>query len=78
MDAVSRADNTELNTTFALAAEHERKLAYRTPTSMFSTFDGVSEKREDRVADEWVTQLLRQSDARVFKKYSQMKLQMKR
>ena len=45
---------------------------------MFSTFDGVSEKREDRVADEWVTQLLRQSDARVFKKYSQMKLQMKR
>ena len=30
------------------------------------------------VADEWVTQLLRQGDARVFKKYSQMKLQMKR
>ncbi len=30
------------------------------------------------VADEWVAQLLRQSDARVFKKYSQMKLQMKR
>ena len=30
------------------------------------------------VADEWVTQLLRQSDARVFKKYSQMKLAMKR
>jgi integrase len=30
------------------------------------------------VADEWVTQLLRQTDARVFKKYSQMKLQMKR
>ena len=29
-------------------------------------------------ADEWVTQLLRQSDAKVFKKYSQMKLQMKR
>ena len=29
------------------------------------------------VADEWVTQLLRQSDAKVFKKYSQMKLQMK-
>ena len=26
----------------------------------------------------WVTQMLRQSDARVFKKYSQMKLQMKR
>ena len=30
------------------------------------------------VADEWVTQLLRQSDAQVFKKYSQMKLQTKR
>lgn len=30
------------------------------------------------VADEWVTQLLRQGDAKVFKRYSQMKLQMKR
>ena len=30
------------------------------------------------VADEWVTQLLRQGDAKVFMKYSQMKLQMKR
>ena len=30
------------------------------------------------VADEWVTQLLRQRDAKVFKKYSQTKLQMKR
>ena len=29
-------------------------------------------------ADEWVTQMLRQTDAKVFKKYSQMKLQMKR
>jgi hypothetical protein len=29
------------------------------------------------VADEWVTQLLRQGDTRVFKKYSQMNLQMK-
>ena len=29
------------------------------------------------VADEWLTQLLRQGDAKVFKKYSQMKLQMK-
>jgi len=27
---------------------------------------------------EWVTQMLRQTDAQVFKKYSQMKLQMKR
>jgi len=30
------------------------------------------------VADKWVTHLLRQGDAKVFKKYSQMKLQMKR
>lgn len=30
------------------------------------------------VPDEWVTQLLRQGDANLFKKYSQMKLQMKR
>jgi len=30
------------------------------------------------VAHEWVTQMLRQGDAQVFKKYSQMKLQMKR
>ena len=30
------------------------------------------------VADEWVTHLLPQGDAKVFKKYSQMKLQMKR
>ena len=29
-------------------------------------------------ADEWVTQLLRQSDAKVFRKYSPIKLQMKR
>jgi hypothetical protein len=29
-------------------------------------------------ADEWITQMLRQGDAKVFKKYSQMKLQMKR
>jgi len=30
------------------------------------------------VADEWVTQMLRQGDAQVFEKHSQMKLQMKR
>jgi integrase len=30
------------------------------------------------VSDEWVTQMLRQGDAQVMKKYSQMKLQMKR
>jgi len=36
------------------------------------------ERQPGGVADEWVTQLLRQTDAKVFKKYSQMKLQMKR
>jgi integrase len=30
------------------------------------------------IADEWVIQLLRQGDSHIFKKYSQMKLQMKR
>jgi integrase len=30
------------------------------------------------VADEWVIQMLRQGDSQVFKKYSQMKLQVKR
>ena len=30
------------------------------------------------VADEWVTHMFRQGDSHVFKKYSQMKLQMKR
>src|ERR1700733_15055023 len=30
------------------------------------------------IADEWVSQMLRQTDAQVFKNYSQMKLQMKR
>ena len=32
----------------------------------------------DKVADEWVTLLLRRGDAKVFKKDSQMKPQMKR
>jgi integrase len=30
------------------------------------------------LTDEWVTQVLRQGDSMVFKKYSQVKLQMKR
>jgi hypothetical protein len=30
------------------------------------------------VGEEWLTQLLRQGDAKVFKTYSRMKLQMKR
>ena len=31
----------------------------------------------EAVADEWLTQMLWQGDAKVFKKHSQMKLQMK-
>ncbi len=38
----------------------------------------MKKARAGGVADEWVTQLLRRGDAKVFKKYSQMKLQMKR
>jgi integrase len=34
--------------------------------------------RTGGVAHEWVVQLLRQGDSQVFKRYSQMKLQMKR
>lgn len=35
-------------------------------------------KAPSGLADEWVTRMLRQGDAMVFKKYSQMRLQMKR
>jgi hypothetical protein len=52
------------------------------PPSLWSggALSGSQNSSSDRnpVADEWVTQLLRQGDAKVFKKYSQMKLQMKR
>ncbi len=52
------------------------------PRSLFRIYDLRSpyETRlsAGRVADEWVTQLLRQGDAKVFKKYSQTKLQVKR
>ncbi len=37
---------------------------------------GALERR--RLADEWVVQLIRQGNSDVFKKYSQMKLAMKR
>ena len=39
---------------------------------------GSTTRSATGVADEWVPQLLRPGDAKVFKKYSQMKLQMKR
>ena len=43
------------------------------PASLRSTY--ATRLSAGGVADEWVTQLLRQGDAKVFKKYSQMKLQ---
>ena len=46
------------------------------PASLRSTY--ATRLSAGGVADESVTQLLRQGDAKVFKKYSQMKLQMKR
>ena len=44
----------------------------------FCLYDLRSTHATQVVADEWVTQMLRLSDAKAFKKYSQMKLQMKR
>jgi integrase len=59
-----------------------RKTLRRAKISHFRIYDlrstYATRLSAGRVADEWVTQLLRQSDAQVFKKYSQMKLQMKR
>jgi hypothetical protein len=60
-----------------LALANDRTFIRRTSLSRHSA------RRKPRggaggVADEWVTQLLRQGDAKVFKKYSQMKLQTKR
>jgi integrase len=52
------------------------KLPYFRIYDLRSTY--ATRLRAGGVADEWVTQLLRQGDAQVFKKYSQMKLQMKR
>jgi hypothetical protein len=42
----------------------------------FRFLQGGSDEYSSRCG--WVTQMLRQTDAKVFKKYSQMKLQMKR
>jgi hypothetical protein len=52
------------------------KVPYSRIYDLRSTY--ATRLRAGGVADEWVTQLLRQGDAKVFKKYSQMKLQMKR
>jgi integrase len=59
-----------------------RQTLRRAKVSYFRIYDLRSTYATRRsaggVADEWVTQMLRQGDAQVFKKYSQMKLQMKR
>ena len=61
--------------------------AYQNPHSRFATHPFriydlrstyATRLRAGGVADEFVTQLLRQGDAKVFRKYSYMKLQMKR
>ena len=57
------------------AVDSKRNSPASTPKSATKCESRVS---AGGVADEWVTQLLRQGDAKVFKKYSQMKLQMKR
>ena len=58
------------------------KTLRRAKISYFRTYDlrstYATRLSAGGVADEWVTQMLRQGDAKVFKKYSQMKRQMKR
>jgi integrase len=51
-------------------------LPYFRPYDLRSTY--ATRLSAGGVADEWVIQMLRQGDSQVFKKYSQMKLQMKR
>ena len=64
------SENLLLDFDFESGAVSEARVrAFELPVCRFS---------RNSVADEWVTQLLRQGDAKVFKKYSQMKLQMKR
>jgi hypothetical protein len=47
-------------------------------TAQTSWIPNATQLSAGGVAVEWVTQMLPQGDAQVFKKYSQMKLQMKR
>jgi integrase len=59
-----------------------RKALKRAEVSYFRLYDlrstYATRLSAGGVADEWVIQMLRQGDSQVFKKYSQMKLQMKR
>src|SRR6202162_5589188 len=59
-------------------AEQEAKAALGGRSAAAAETDYATRLSAGGVADEWVTQMLRQGDAQVFKKYSQMKLQMKR
>jgi hypothetical protein len=75
---------SELNATGHLKALKcvWRKTLHRAKVSYFRIYDlrsaYATRLSAGGVADEWVTQLLRQGDSQVFKKYSQMKLRMKR
>jgi hypothetical protein len=53
-------------------------LAAPKPAKVVPSYSGANRLSAGGVPDEWVTQLFHQGDAKVFKKYSQMKLQMKR
>ena len=75
----SENNRTGHQTTFKTAwaaTLHRAKVPYFRIYDLRSTY--ATRLSAGGVADEWVTQLLRQGDAKVFKKYSQMKLQMKR
>jgi hypothetical protein len=49
------------------------RLRFQTPALTWSLSTCATRLSAGGVADEWVTQLLRQGEAKVFKKYSQMK-----
>lgn len=74
-DANSAGHQPTFKTAWA-AALRRAKVPYFRIYDLRSTY--ATRLSAGGVADEWVTQLLRQGDAKVFKKYSQMKLQMKR
>ena len=74
-DANSAGHQVTFKTAWA-ATLRRAKVAYFRIYDLRSTY--ATRLSAGGVADEWVTQLLRQGDAKVFKKYSQMKLQMKR
>lgn len=74
-DANPTGHQTTFKTVWA-ATLRRAKIPYFRIYDLRSTY--AAQLSAGGVADEWVTQLLRQGDAKVFKKYSQMKLQIKR